>query len=206
MSVRILIATLLAVAVVFVTARAQAPVRIIDTTTGNNALLSVDATRGDVAKDSGPQVLCYDHATTRPTAVTNGDAQWIWCDRGVVYTRTLDPCSLAKTTLPISQATSTELFTGTASNRIYVCSLLLSQPSGSTQTFSLVSGTGTVCATSTGAMLGATSAANGVQLPFAAIGGNATLAKSDTDAENVCLLQSSTDRIAGVLTYVVAPN
>lgn len=121
--------------------------------------------------------------------------------------RPSDPCFYGtKLFVPISQATSTQLFAGTASNRIYVCSLLLTQPSASTQTFSLVSGTGSVCATSTGAMIGATSAANGMQLPFVHGGGESAIAKSDTDAENVCLLQSSTDRLAGVLSYVVAVN
>lgn len=118
-----------------------------------------------------------------------------------------DPCATGtKIAVPISQVTSTQLITGTASNRTYVCSFHPSQPSDSTQTYSLVSGTGTVCATSTGAMIGGTTAANGVQIPYAFGNGGAWIAKSDTDADNVCLLQSSTDRIAGVLTYVVAPD
>lgn len=124
-----------------------------------------------------------------------------------LVTRTGDPCSYGtKINIPISQAASTELFTGTASNRTYICNIVLTQPAASTQTFSLVSGTGTVCATSTGAMIGATTAANGVQLPFAYGNGAAWVAKSDTDADNICLLQSTTDRIAGNIVYVVAAN
>lgn len=120
--------------------------------------------------------------------------------------KTADPCtSGTKVFLPISQATSTQLLTGTASNRTYVCSIVVTQPSASTQTFSLVNGTGTVCATSTAAMMGATTAANGMQLPFSHGSGSASVAKSTVNADNVCLLQSSTDRIAGVLSYVVAP-
>lgn len=117
-----------------------------------------------------------------------------------------DPCNGGtKVTVPISQTTSTELLTGTASNRTYVCGFMVTQPAASTQTFALVSGTGTTCGTSVGAMIGGTTAANGMQLPLAFGNGGATIAKSDTDADNVCLLQSSTDRISGVLIYVVAP-
>lgn len=117
-----------------------------------------------------------------------------------------DPCEGGtKVSVPISQATSTELFTGTASNRTYVCSVVILQPAASSQTYSLVSGTGTTCGTSTSALIGATSAANGMSVPFTAGNGGGTIAKTDTDADNVCLLQSSTDRINGVITYVVAP-
>jgi len=120
---------------------------------------------------------------------------------------TPDVCATkAKLYIPISQVTSTQLFTGTASNRTYLCSLMVTQPAASTQTFALVSGTGTTCGTSVGAMIGGTTAANGMQLPFSLGNGLGQIAKSDTDADNVCLLQSSTDRIAGVLSYVVATN
>jgi hypothetical protein len=118
-----------------------------------------------------------------------------------------DPCdSAAKLFIPISQTTGTQLLTGASSNRVYVCALMLTQPAASTQTFSLIGGTGTVCATSPGAMIGATTAANGMQLPFVLGTGAATVAKTDTDADNVCLLQSGSDRLAGVLSYVEAPN
>jgi hypothetical protein len=117
-----------------------------------------------------------------------------------------DPCSGGvKVFVAISQTAGAQLLTGTASNRTYVCSFVVSQPSASTQTFSLVSGTGTTCATGTGAMIGATSAANGMQIPFSAGSGAGSIAKSAANADNVCLLQSSTDRIAGVMSYVVAP-
>jgi hypothetical protein len=117
-----------------------------------------------------------------------------------------DPClSGAKVFVAISQTTSTQLLTGTADNRTYVCGLLVTQAEASTQTFSLVSGTGSVCATGTAAMIGATSAANGMPLPFAIGGANASVAKSAANADNVCLVQSGSDRIAGVLSYVVAP-
>ncbi len=184
---------------------AQTRVRVFDPATSADAVLAVDATKGQTAKTTGPQFMCAAD-TTVPSAASDGQAQQIACDvDGRVITRTSDPCSLAKTLLPISQTGNTQLFAGTSSMRTYVCGLILAQPSASTQTFSLVSGTGSVCATSTGAMIGATTAGNGVQLPFAVTGAT-TIAKSDTDADNVCLFQSGSDRIAGVISYVVAAN
>jgi hypothetical protein len=82
--------------------------------------------------------------------------------------------------------------------------------SATAQNVALVSGTGTVCATSTGAMIGGTTA--GTKWNFAAnsgivVGsGEAAIAKSDTDADNVCLLQSGAGQVSGTLAYVVAPN
>lgn len=110
-----------------------------------------------------------------------------------------------KVFVAISQTTSTQLFAGTASNKTHVCSVTIVQPSASTQTYSLVSGTGSVCATGTAAMIGATTAANGLQQPFSAGAGSGTIAKSAANADNVCLLQSGTDRLTGVIGYVVAP-
>jgi hypothetical protein len=146
--------------------------------------------------------------TTTPFVVdlgTNNDVT-VTGTPTVTIASTADPCSGAKLFLPFSQAASAQLITGTASNRTYICSILIRQPSTSTQTFALVSGTGTVCATSTGALTGATTAANDNDLPFVLGSGVATVAKSDTDADNICLLQSTTDRINGVISYVVAAN
>jgi hypothetical protein len=70
----------------------------------------------------------------------------------------------------------------------------------------LVSGTGTNCGTSTGALMGGTTAATGWN--FAANGGIAfgngrgALAQTDTNADNVCLLQSGSGQLSGVLSYV----
>ena len=128
---------------------------------------------------------------------------------GAVWVAHIDPCSsLAKIYVPISQATGTQLLTGTASNRTYVCNVTVM--SATAQNIALVSGTGTVCATSTAAMIGGTSAATGWN--FAANGGivlgdgGFSIAKSSVDAHNVCLLMSSTGQVSGVLGYVVAPN
>lgn len=128
---------------------------------------------------------------------------------GALYTSNIDPCSyLSKTYVAINQITGTQLFTGTASKRTFVCQLTLL--SATLQNIALVSGTGTVCATSLGPMLGGTTAATGFN--FAANGGivigngAATIAKSDTDADNVCILMSSTGQLSGVISYVAAAD
>ena len=120
-----------------------------------------------------------------------------------------DPCAgAAKILVPISQTTGTQIITGTASMRTYVCAITVM--SATAQNIALVSGTGTVCATSIGAMIGGTTAATGWN--FAANGGIAlgdargTVAKSDTDADNICILMSSTGQLSGVISYVVAAN
>ncbi len=120
-----------------------------------------------------------------------------------------DPCAgAAKILVPISQTTGTQIITGTASMRTYVCAVTVM--SATAQNIALVSGTGTVCATSLGAMIGGTTAATGWN--FAANGGIAlgdgrgTVAKSDTDADNICILMSSTGQLSGVISYVVAAN
>lgn len=128
---------------------------------------------------------------------------------GALWVSERDPCSSgAKQFIAINQATGTQLFTGTASNRTYICHISL--VTATAQNVALVSGTGTVCATSTGPLMGGTTAATGwnfaANTGIAAGGGGASIAKSDTDADNVCLLQSSTGQISGVITYVVAPN
>ena len=81
-----------------------------------------------------------------------------------------DPCMFqAKTNLPISgNATAlTQIIAASASTKIYICSISL-VAAGATA-FNLNTGTGTNCGTSTAAVLGSTTAANG--LSFAASGG-----------------------------------
>jgi hypothetical protein len=110
--------------------------------------------------------------------------------------------------IQIDQITGTQLITGTASERIYICGIQLM--TATAQNIALVSGTGTVCATSPGPMLGGTTAATGWN--FAASGGIVLPAtrdswtKTDTDADNVCILMSSTGQLSGSLTYVSLPN
>lgn len=123
----------------------------------------------------------------------------------------LDPCQReAKIRVSISQTSGTQLIAGTASERIYICSLHL--VTATAQNIALVSGTGTTCGTSTSGVegFGGSTAATGWN--FAANGGIALAASgfaygnTDTDQDNVCLLQSGSGQISGGLTYVSASS
>jgi hypothetical protein len=119
---------------------------------------------------------------------------------------TPDPCSqIAKTNVPISQATSTQIIAGTSAKKTYICSINLIV--GAAEIVNLIAGTGAVCATGSSAVLGSTTAANGQSL--AANGGltsgnglGAVAIASAANADNVCLTQNTTSRVSGVITYV----
>lgn len=108
----------------------------------------------------------------------------------------------------IDQTAGEQLITGTASERIYICSFQII--SATAQNVALVDGTGTVCATSPTGLLGGSTAATGWNL--AANGGlvlpptRDSYTKTSTDADNVCLLQSASGQISGSLTYISIPN
>jgi hypothetical protein len=118
---------------------------------------------------------------------------------------TIDPCSsLAKTSVAISQTAGTQLITGTSAKNNYICSIFAL--GADAENMSLIGGTGTVCATTSHAYIGGTTAANGPNFAanggFVAVAGNATVVRGTTTAENVCLLQSGSGRVAGWITYV----
>lgn len=148
--------------------------------------------------------------TAASSAGASGDNATVNTDaNGLLWTRQLDPCTaLSKSYVNINQTTGTQLFTGTASTRTFVCGISL--VTATAQNVALVSGTGTVCATGTAGLMGGTTAGTGWN--FAAnsgivIGtGVGTVTKTGTDAHNVCLLQSSTGQISGVISYVTAAN
>jgi hypothetical protein len=107
----------------------------------------------------------------------------------------------------ISQTADTQLVTGTAGQRIYICALTII--ANAAETVNLISGTGTVCATSPTAIYGSTTEANGMSL--AANGGFANVAaqpfvRTSVDGDNLCLTQVGTSRVTGMLSYMVAPN
>jgi len=100
----------------------------------------------------------------------------------------------------VNQTASATLVTGTAGQRIYVCSLLL--VSAGAQLVSLVEGTGTNCATGIAALIGGTSAS----LSLAADSGFSTIApfawlSTQTTGNNLCLLQSGAGNISGTVSY-----
>lgn len=102
--------------------------------------------------------------------------------------------------MPISQTASTDLHT--ASGKTYICSIILIVPDA--EVVSIVEGTGSVCATGVAALVGSTTAANGMSLSanggFTATAATPFLAMQTT-SDHLCLLQSGSGRIAGVITY-----
>jgi len=117
-----------------------------------------------------------------------------------------DPCMFtAKSNLAVSVQTaiSVQLVALSTGTTIYVCSLSLI---GSTATvFSITTGTGTACATSTAAVFGTATATNGISLAtnggLTLGNGGGTVGLGASGAE-LCLIQSGGGTLAGNLTYV----
>ena len=117
----------------------------------------------------------------------------------------VDPCERgARTRVAINQTANAQLITGTASKQTYICDLDV--VTATAQNIALVEGTGTTCGTGTAGMAGGATAATGWN--FAANGGlvkgsgGKWVYKTNTAADNVCLLQSGSGQVSGSLSYV----
>lgn len=103
----------------------------------------------------------------------------------------------------ISQTAGAQLITGAATKQTYVCNLFIY--SATAQNVALVEGTGTVCATGIAGMMGGSTAATGQNLAanqgFVLPASTVPWAKTVTAADNVCLLQSGTGQISGVIVW-----
>ena len=116
-----------------------------------------------------------------------------------------DPCqSVVKTNVAISQTANTKLISATSAKKNYICSITVI--GADAENISIVEGTGSVCATSTAAVVGGTTAATGPNLAanggFASGNGAATIAGGVGTNVDLCLFQSGSGRVAGVLQYV----
>lgn len=117
-----------------------------------------------------------------------------------------DPCTFtAKLNFTISQTAGAQIITGTSAKKTYICSLTFI--GADAEGVSIIAGTGTVCATGSSTVFGGTTGALGPN--FAANGGmtfgngaGTVLAALNANADNVCLLQSASGRVAGGGTYV----
>jgi hypothetical protein len=111
-------------------------------------------------------------------------------------------CSLG---IAVSQTANTDVKTFV--NNGYICMIYLH--SDTAQFVSIVQGTGTNCGTSTVALIGATTAANGMS--FGANGGSVnpipsgSYLKTTTPAQHLCILQTGSGRLAGFILYIDAP-
>lgn len=129
-----------------------------------------------------------------------------------VVMATPDPCAAGFTPvgLPatVSIATSTTVITGTTGQHVYICGINLG-PMGTATNIALVSGTGTLCATSIAGLAGGTTAANGWN--FAANGGinqgyaHEYVYRTSATGQNICLILSAANQVPGSIKYVVAP-
>jgi hypothetical protein len=106
----------------------------------------------------------------------------------------------------ITQTANTQLITGTASERIYICSLHL--VTATAQNVALVDGTGTTCATGVAGVegFGGSTAATGWNLAansgLVLPSGQNPYGRTTTNQDNVCLLQSGAGQVSGGLSYV----
>lgn len=109
---------------------------------------------------------------------------------------------------PVSIAVDTTLITAPNANMfIYVCSYNL--VSGVANNVSIVEGTGTVCATGLAAMVGSTTAANGLNLAANGSinygGGSGAVTRTAVAGDNVCILRSSAGPLSGVIGWTALP-
>lgn len=122
-----------------------------------------------------------------------------------------DPCygGNQKKTVAIAQTGNTKLVAGAGARRVYICSLLIT--ASDAESLSVVEGTQTTnpCDTLPVAVVGAVTAANGMTLAangsVSLGGGSSTVAASAIAANDVCLLQSGSGKVAGVVSFVQAP-
>ena len=157
-----------------------------------------------------PDAATLADATSNPTVP--GVASFNMCFNGTTWDRcvkAVDPCQVnTKSYANINGTAGATIITGTASKKIYVCSLVL--VTATAQNINLVSGTGTVCGTGTTAMLGlsgGTTAATGWNLSanggLTLGSGGFSLGQTQNNADNLCMLTCSTGQITGGLSYVV---
>lgn len=167
------------------------------------SLTTAGATRTDNSSWGGTALGTPANFGTSPGAVVSGSV-----NASVMYGTTAaigDPCRTnAKVYVPISQTANTQLLAGTSAKKTYICHIIV--VAADAENISLVSGTGSVCATSTAAVIGSTTAAAGPNLSanggFSIGTGVGSVAVSAVNADNVCLFQSGSGRVAGVMTYV----
>lgn len=124
---------------------------------------------------------------------------------------TADPCGGGGTSQGLKKnaaigtagATNVLVVTGVAAQKVYICSLVLIVAAPAA--FSVIEGTGGTCATGSAAILGSTTAANGMPLASnggLTIGGANTIGVTATAADSVCISASTSVAFGGNITYV----
>jgi hypothetical protein len=123
-------------------------------------------------------------------------------------TLVVDPCQAqTKLFVSINQTANAQLVAGTASKKIYICSIHVVVAAATN--VALVEGTGAVCATGTAGVSGFGGATAATGWNFMANGGialgngNASVGAEGTNADNLCLFNSGSGQVSGGISYVV---
>lgn len=114
-------------------------------------------------------------------------------------------CDTRVQSVAISQTGNAKLQGGLQGKNIYICYLLV--VGADAENVSLVEGTGSTCGTNTSAVIGGTTAANGPNLAanggFTAGNGDGVIAATGRAGDDVCLFQSGSGRVAGVMAIAI---
>jgi hypothetical protein len=120
----------------------------------------------------------------------------------------VDPCKAAvKSYASINQTGNTQLVAGTASKKIYVCSIHV--VAAAATNVAVVEGTGSVCATGTAGVSGFGGATAATGWNFAGNGGialgngDSSLGAEGASGDNLCIFNSGSGQVSGGISYVV---
>lgn len=130
----------------------------------------------------------------------------------ITVSSSTDPCGSSTTTkvsipISISTATTTEIIDASASNKAYICSIVLYTDAAND--VGIVEDANNTCASPDAGIFGGTSAATGFNFAanqgFVAAGGNGTVTKTQSTNVNVCIITSAATQLNGAITYALAP-
>lgn len=159
-----------------------------------------------VSTTTGPMMMARASAVTPTSVSADNDAAMLWVrPSGALMVSQLDPCSSeAKITAPFSLIARGVIVAAAASKKNYICAI--SVVAQAAEIFNIDEGTGTTCQTGTAAIVGSTTAANGLSFAanggMSAIGSNSTVLAGLTANVDTCIVPSSTNRLSGFVTYV----
>ena len=144
-------------------------------------------------------VKLTDTGGTTNATVKAASTQAATTDTSLVVAQSPNANTLCTSSVAISQTTSTDVLTLT--DRGHICSIIL--VSDTAQFINVITGTGTVCATGGAALIGSTTAGNGLSVSanggFSAVSDRAWI--RTPSAVHLCVTQSGSGRLSGVITY-----
>lgn len=156
-----------------------------------------------------------DVSTNTATTATNTTTMAAACSGGVCSVNVaqvggnapvFDACSTeTKTTTAVSLTARTVIIPAVAAKKNYICSISV-MAGGTAEVFNVVEGTGTTCQTGTAALVGSTTAANGMAFAanggLAMAGGDTTVIQGATANVDTCIVPSGSNRLSGFVTWV----